>query len=86
MGKALNIKNPETVAMAQELAARTGEGVTEAVTKALRERLRSVSREADRALRRSSVTRIQNMVASLPERDGRTPDEILGYDEFGLPS
>ena len=85
MSKALNIKNPETVAMAQELAARTGEGVTEAVTKALRDRLRAVSREADRALVRASVARIQDLIASLPERDGRTAEEILGYDEFGLP-
>jgi antitoxin VapB len=86
MGKTLNIKNPETVGLAQELAARTGEGVTEAVTNALRERLISVSRESDRAVLQSSIARIQSFVASLPSRDARTPEEILGYDEFGLPS
>jgi antitoxin VapB len=84
--KALNIKNPETVGLAQELAAQTGEGLTEAVTTALRERLRAVSRKQDMSALKRGVARIQDLVAELPERDGRTPDEILGYDESGLPS
>jgi antitoxin VapB len=83
--KALNIKNAETVDLARAVAAKTGESLTEAVTNALRERLAAVSRESDRAVLRSSVARIQDFVASLPERDSRTPDEILGYDDFGLP-
>jgi hypothetical protein len=28
---------------------------------------------------------IANRVAALPRLDNRTPDEILGYDEKGLP-
>ena len=82
--KALNIKNPETVGLARELAAKTGEGITEAVTNALRERLAAVSRQSDRTILRSNVARIQEFVASLPELDPRSPNEILGYDEFGL--
>ena len=37
---ALNIKNPEADRLARELAARTGETITETVVKALSERLR----------------------------------------------
>lgn len=82
---ALNIKNPETERLAHLLADATGESLTEAVTTALRERLATVSRAANREQMIASVERIQEMVRSLPVLDARTPDEILGYDEFGMP-
>lgn len=41
----LNIKNEETQALAQELAALTGESLTAAVTEALRERLARLKRK-----------------------------------------
>jgi hypothetical protein len=31
------------------------------------------------------VEELQRFVAELPDRDPRPADEILGYDEFGLP-
>jgi antitoxin VapB len=34
---------------------------------------------------RAAIREIQERIASLPVLDSRTPDEILGYDEFGLP-
>jgi antitoxin VapB len=34
---------------------------------------------------RALVEQIQKRVAQLPVLDSRSPDEILGYDEFGLP-
>jgi len=83
---ALNIKNPRTERLAHLLAEATGESLTEAVTVALQERLAAVSRARDVDGIIRSVERIQAMVAALPVRDSRTPDEILGYDEFGLPS
>jgi len=51
----LNIKNPETHRLVEELASRTGESMTTAVTKAVRERLDRVRQEqgdrlADRLL------------------------------------
>ncbi len=83
---ALNIKNPHTERLAHLLAEATGESLTEAVTVALRERLAVVgrTRDVDGIIR--SVERIQAMVRALPVRDTRAPDEILGYDEHGLPS
>jgi len=43
----LNIKNPETHALAERLARLTGETMTEAVTTALRERLARVEEKPD---------------------------------------
>lgn len=83
---ALNIRNAETERLASELARETGETKTEAVTKALRDRLARVRR--DRAARRSlahELNEIGRRCATLPVLDDRTPDEILGYDERGLP-
>lgn len=82
---ALNIRNPEAEQLATELAKRTGETKTEAVIKALRDRLSRVRR--DRAKRRlaDELEEIARHAASLPVLDDRTPDEIIGYDENGLP-
>lgn len=81
---AISIKDPETDRLARQLAATTGETLTDAIREALRERL---AREAQRARRGlgAEVRRIQERVARLPVLADRTDDEILGYDENGLP-
>ncbi|HET9982616.1 MAG TPA: type II toxin-antitoxin system VapB family antitoxin, partial [Longimicrobiales bacterium] len=81
--KTLNIKNPETARLARRLAAHEGTSITEAITNALRERLERLEKPASTAAARAGVGRIQAMVAALPERDERTSDEVLGYDEYG---
>jgi antitoxin VapB len=82
---ALNIRNPETERLAAELAKQTGETKTEAVTKALRDRLTRVRRERSKIRLADQLEEIARHVESLPVRDARSPDEILGYDEHGLP-
>jgi antitoxin VapB len=82
---ALNIKKPEAERLAQELAAETGESLTEAVTVALRERLSGLRRRQQRSRVRAEVADLQAFVASLPDVDVRAADEIIGYDEQGLP-
>lgn len=82
---ALNIKNVEADRLAHELAQTTGETITEAVTTALRERLSAVRRQRERERVRADVSGLQAFVASLPDRDARSAEEILGYDAFGLP-
>jgi antitoxin VapB len=83
---ALNIKNPEAERLARELAEATGENITQAVTQALREQLiRRTGRVRDVTLR-EDIRRIQERVARLPVLDDRSPDEIVGYDEHGLPA
>ena len=82
---ALNIRNSETERLAAELARRTGETKTEAVTKALRERLGRLRRERGKRSLADELNEIALHCAGLPELDTRTPDEILGYDDRGLP-
>ncbi len=83
---ALTIKNDEAHRLTREIAAATGSSLTDAVVTALREKLASLRKEGEPTALAEEVRRIQDFVASLPVRDTRSPDEILGYDEFGLPS
>ena len=58
--------------------------MTEAVEIALRERLdREHARHA--ASMRTRLARLAADVAVLQVADDRTPEEIIGYDEHGLP-
>lgn len=82
---ALNIRNPEAEQLATELAKRTGETKTEAVIKALRDRLSRVRRERAKRRLADELEEIARHVATLAVLDDRTPDEIIGYDENGLP-
>jgi len=83
---ALSIKHPEADRLARELAAKTGESLTEAVVNALRERLdRHVGRKRPLRLR-DELRAIRERCAKLPVVDNRTPDQIIGYDEHGLPN
>ena len=81
---ALSIKSDEADRLARDLAAETGETLTEAVETALRERL---AREHGRrtASMGSRLRRLAADVAGMRIADGRTPDEIIGYDDAGLP-
>ena len=82
---ALNIRNPEAEKLATELARQTGESKTEAVTKALRDRLVRVRRERTKRNLADELEEIAEHCASLPVLDSRRAEEILGYDEVGLP-
>jgi antitoxin VapB len=85
---ALSIRDPETDRLARELAALTGESMTEAIRTALAERLARTRSAREDAVRRliADVQAIQERVARLPVRDDRSEDEILGYDADGLPT
>ncbi len=82
---ALNIRNPEAERLAEELARVAGETKTEAVTRALRDRLARLRRERARRPLVDELDQIARHCAALPVRDPRTADEILGYDERGMP-
>jgi antitoxin VapB len=82
---ALNIRNPEAEQLATELARQTGETKTEALVKALRDRLVRVRRERSRRRLADELEEIAEHCASLPVLDDRPAEEILGYDEAGLP-
>jgi antitoxin VapB len=86
MYMALSIKDPETDRLARELASTTGESLTDAIKRALEERLtRERARRTTHSLA-ARIRRIQETVAQLPVLDARPADELLGYDDAGLPS
>ena len=82
---ALNIKDVRTDRLARELAKLTGQSITEAVAEALEEKLRAERRRRGKKINRDEVMRLVREIASAPVLDPRTPEEILGYDESGLP-
>ena len=82
----LNIKNPATVALVDELARRRGISKTAAIHEALTERLHRLgygSVAQERLL--ADMRLIRERVAGLPEIDSRSDEDIIGYDEHGIP-
>jgi len=82
---ALTIKHPEAELLARELAACTGETLTDAVLTALRERLTREQGRVRKPELADELRAISDRCAALPDLDTRTPEEILGYDERGIP-
>ena len=82
----LSIKDPEADQLARNLAQRTGETITQAVITALRERL-AREQHKDGAIEDlvEEIMAIGKHCAALPLLDARSADEIIGYDERGLP-
>ena len=82
----LNIKDEQAHEMARELASLTGATMTKAVKIAIEERL-ARCRKPKRKSRgiADKLNRLAEYYSSLPVYDDRTPDEIIGYDENGLP-
>jgi antitoxin VapB len=82
---ALSIKDPETERLARHLAQLTGETITTAIKRAIEERLRRVGGHSRKAALLEDLADIRRRWSALPVLDDRTPEDILGYDEHGLP-
>ncbi|MEV4421656.1 type II toxin-antitoxin system VapB family antitoxin [Patulibacter sp. NPDC049589] len=81
---ALNIKDPRTDELARELAALTGQPITQALREAIEQRLETL-----RAAGRTAAPGLEGIIArgrGRPVIDDRPAEEILGYDDRGLPS
>ena len=83
---ALNIRNRTTEELATALARLTGETRTQAVTTALRDRLERIRRQRTGRGLSDELDEIALHCASLPILDERAAEDILGYDERGLPA
>ncbi|MCA1404447.1 type II toxin-antitoxin system VapB family antitoxin [Ensifer sp. IC3342] len=82
----LSIKDPETERLAKALAEKTGETITMATRRALEERLRRLANAANRDVLLEELAASRRLCGKLPVLDSRSADEILGYDENGLPN
>ncbi len=82
------IKNAATETKIRKLAARTGETLTEAIDRAVDERLQRLGPAKQKG--RVNRERLAEQLAyfrSLPNFDeGLTDEEIIGYDQSGVPT
>ncbi len=81
---AINIKDAETDAKARELAAITGESITTAIRKAVEQRLRRESMR-QRSGAADRILAIADRLSNRPRLSTERAEQILGYDEDGLP-
>jgi antitoxin VapB len=79
--RTLYIKNPAAHRLAEQVSKRMGVTLSDAVIAALEETLR----KADRPVNRAKVDALCAGIGALPVVDARTPEEIIGYDGFGIP-
>ena len=82
----INLKSERADRLARELAAATGESLTDAITIAIAERLDRERGRRTQSARLAEILRLADEFQRLPVLDDRRPDEILGYDENGLPT
>lgn len=83
----ISIKAPRADELAKRLTAVTGETITDAVIASMEERLaREVRKKENKEQLIEELMAIAMHSASLPNLDTRTDDEIMGWDENGLPS
>lgn len=81
----INIKNREVEALLEEIKLATGRGPTSVMLELLRKEAERIRRARDIEERRRKVDEIcRAYQANMPEKP-ESPDEIIGYDEFGLP-
>jgi antitoxin VapB len=83
--------SPEAERLAQALAAKNGKSVDEVVLKALQAQYDNAARWEKKIFPTNdgrvaaAFKEFRDSVANLPILDNRSADEILGYDEWGLP-
>ncbi len=80
MGETMEFPNEEAVA--RDIAALSVEEANDALVAEVRQRME----ELEGLTMVDAIMNIAHHCASLPVDDDRTADEILGYDEHGLPT
>ena len=79
----LYIKNPAAHRLARQLSEHKGVTLTDAVIGALEDQLNAAKKP--KPIDRKKIDALLQKMRALPVVDARSSDEILGYDEFGLP-
>jgi len=79
--RTLYIKNPAAHNLAERLSRRMGTTLSDAVIHALEEQIRRTRQP----INRERVDALCARINAMPVLDSRSPDEILGCDEFGIP-
>ena len=82
----ISIKHDEYERLIRQLAEDRGTSLTEAIGVAVRNEIDRGRKAAGDETFTERVRRLQALVREAPMLDPRTPDEIIGYDEYGLPN
>ncbi len=82
---ALSIRNRRAEKLVREVAAQSGENLTQAIIHALEERLERLRGRRTTTDTFKEIMIISRRCSSLPDEDQRSPEEILGYNQFGVP-
>ena len=81
----LSIKNAATERLARQVAGETGESITEAIQKSLEERWERLKARRRNRVLTAQIEDLLRRVDALPTLDDRSPDEVLAYDDHGMP-
>jgi antitoxin VapB len=81
------IKNSSTEAKVRKLAKRTGRSLTAAIDYAVEQELAKLAapRRKSGYVDREKLSAVLRYFDSLPVDDPRSHEEIMGYDDLGLP-
>jgi antitoxin VapB len=82
---AISIRNPKAEELAREVAAESGENLTQAIIHALEERLLRLRGRKTIEDLVEEIMKISERCSALPQLDDRTSEEILGYNSKGVP-
>jgi antitoxin VapB len=82
----ISIKNDQTERLARKLAKLTGETLTDAIRAAVSERYDRLRRERSGGSLADELNTIALRCAHRPVVSPLTDDELLGYDEHGVPA
>ena len=81
---ALSIRNSQAEQLAREVAAISGENLTQTIIHALEERLERLRGRRTVADTTQEIMAVSKRCSSLPDLDRRSPEEILGYNQSGI--
>ena len=82
---AIQLSSPKANTLARRLASATGEDIETAVVRAIEERLARVPKRSSRR-QRVEIDAIFDRLARMPVLDNRPAEEIIGFDQHGVPS
>lgn len=82
---ALSIKDPTTEKLARDLASIAGETITAATRQALAERLARIKGSSLNRELLDDLAAIRRRWAQLQTLDSRSDEDIIGYDDAGIP-
>ncbi|MEW6184613.1 MAG: type II toxin-antitoxin system VapB family antitoxin [Thermodesulfobacteriota bacterium] len=81
----LSIHNPRAEKLARELAAKSGQTITQAIINALEDRLLRIQGKKEPVDLAGEMLKIAHRCGRIPDKDSRNAEQILNYNQEGVP-